>query len=46
MVGMAVAVVGRVPIVNTEPYSWWLPISVALFSGAPFLLGFLAGKNN
>jgi len=45
MVGMAWGQVGEMSG-PAEPFSWWLPIIIAIVCGFPFLLGFLAGKNS
>jgi hypothetical protein len=41
-VGLAYASVGTLPL--NEPFPWYLPINVLFAVGFPFVMGFLAGK--
>ncbi len=45
MVGMAWMNVGD-PSGPSEPFPWWLPLTMLAVCGFPFLLGYLAGKNS
>lgn len=43
-VGGAVFKIGTMPDNLNEPYQWTLPLLVLMFTGFPFLCGYLAGK--
>lgn len=45
MVGLAWVQVGEMSG-PSEPYSWWLPLTMLGVCGFPFLLGFLAGRKS
>lgn len=44
IVGMATSDVGTIPDCGTEPYDWWLPICIGLFSAFPYYLGFKSNE--
>lgn len=45
MVGIAWAHVGELSG-PSEPFSWWLPIGMLTLCGFPFVLGYLAGRDD